>query len=283
MAWLVNGVKVPEELVREEFHRLARDPHWNTIANVTERARQLRVAAERCAQDRVLIEQAAAKDERPIDGRAVDAEIERQRAQRGGPVPGDPAMLRRATEWRLRVHRAQSEMVSAAVPPSTGELLAFFEANRAEFRKPEMFEASHIVKYVNREQSEEQAEARITEVEKELERGLPFHEAADRFSDCSDPGGRLPEFPAGYMVEEFEEELRQLQPGERSGIFTTPFGFHIAVLHSMKPAGYAGFEEVRARIEQVLTYARQHEAYQRSIEQLRTTAEIYWLPDQAAK
>ena len=90
-------------------------------------------------------EQLAAKDKRPIGSEAVDAEIQRQTAQLGGRLPGDPAMLRRATEWRLRVVRTQTEMVAGAAQPTGEDARAFFEANRNQFQRPEMFEASHIV------------------------------------------------------------------------------------------------------------------------------------------
>jgi hypothetical protein len=51
MPYLVNGQAVTEELIREEFGRIGRDPQWQRVADLTERARQLRAAAEQCAQD----------------------------------------------------------------------------------------------------------------------------------------------------------------------------------------------------------------------------------------
>jgi hypothetical protein len=45
------------------------------------------------------------------------------------------------------------------------------------------------------------------------------------------------------MVEEFEDAIRDLKPGSRTGIFRTPFGFHIAELRGKVPAGQVGFEE----------------------------------------
>ena len=138
--------------------------------------------------------------------------------------------------------------------------------------------ASHIVKYVNHEQSEEQAEERIELAPAELERGEPFAEVANRHSDCKDKGGDLGQFSAGHMVEDFEEAIRELEPGERSDIFTTPFGFHIALLHEKIPAGQASLEEVHDAIERVMTFARQHEAYLRAIAEMRSRADIRWVP-----
>jgi len=278
MPYLVNGQIVPEQLIREEGNRIARDPQWQTILDPVERARHIRAAAEQCAQDRILIEQAAARDPRPIDAAALEQAIQTQKSQWGCRSGFDNNQIRQLTERNLRVQRVRQEMIGGAVKPTAEEVEAFFNAHRDKFPRPEMFHASHIVKYVNHEQSEEQAEADIAAALAELERGVPFAEVADHRSDCKDKGGDLGQFPAGYMVEEFEEAIRGLEPGQRTGIFTTPFGFHIAQLHSKTAAGQASFEETRVGIERVLTFGREHEAYLRTIAELRCRADIRWVP-----
>jgi hypothetical protein len=278
MPYLVNGQLVTEELIREEFVRIGRDPRWQSIPDLTDRAHRLRAAAEHCAQDRILIEQAAANDMRPIESGALEQEVARQSAQWGCRTAFDYNELRRLTERNLRVQRIRQELVAGAIKPAVEELEAFYNAHRYNFPRPEMFRASHIVKYVNHEQSEGQAESGIEVALAELETGEPFAEVANRHSDCKDKGGDLGQFPAGHMVEEFEEVIRELEPGERSDIFTTPFGFHIALLHEKIPAGQASFEEVRDSIERVMMFASQHAAYLRAVVELRSRADIRWIP-----
>jgi hypothetical protein len=278
MPYLVNGQSVPEELIKEEFGRIGRDPQWQNIADLAERASRLRAAAQQCAIDRILIEQTAASDSRPIDPAALEEEVARETARWGCRGAFDRNELGRLTERNMRVARIRQDMVAGAVQPTAEEIETFYDANRDNFRRPDMFHASHIVKYVNHEQSEEQAEAGIESALEELERGVPFAEVADRHSDCKDKSGDLGQFPAGQMVEDFEEEIRALKPGERSDIFTTPFGFHIAFLHELSPAGPATLDQVRAGIERVLTYARQHEAYLRAVAEMRAQADIRWAP-----
>ncbi len=81
-------------------------------------------------------------------------------------------------------------------------------------------------------------------------------------------------FPAGYMVDEFENVLRALSLGERSGIFPTPFGLHIAELRERLPPATASLEDVRDEIERVLTFSRSHEAYMQAVARLRVGADI---------
>src|ERR1017187_6358070 len=278
MPYLVNGQVVSEELIQEELGRIGRDPQWQTILDPAERAYRLHAAAEQSAQDRILIEQAAAGDPRPIDAAALEEEVQRQRAQWGCRSAFDENQLRQLTEHNLRVQRIRQELVAGALKPTVEEAEALFSANPDKFPRPELFHASHIVKYVNHEQSEEQAEEGIQVALAELERGVTFAEVAGRHSDCKDKGGDLGQFPAGYMVEEFAEAVRALQPGQRSDAFTAPFGFHIAQLHSIKAAGPATFEEVRAGIERVLNFASEHQAYMRAVAEMRSRADIRWVP-----
>jgi hypothetical protein len=111
MPYLVNGQPVTEDLIREEFNRLGRDPQWQKILDPTERNQRLRVAAEHCAQDRILIEQFAANDPRPIDFATLEQEVARQSAQWGCRTAYDYKELRRLTESNLRIQRIRQEGV----------------------------------------------------------------------------------------------------------------------------------------------------------------------------
>lgn len=170
MPYVVNGQLVTEDLIREEFGRICHDPQWQAIPDLTERTQRQRAAAEQSAQDRILIEQTAASDPRPIDSATLDQEVHRQRVQWACRSAFNDEHLRQVTERNLRVQRIRQELVAAAVKPTSEEVEAFFKANNGQFQRPELFNASHIVKYVTHEQSEEQAEAGIEAALAELKR-----------------------------------------------------------------------------------------------------------------
>ena len=67
MPYVVNGQTVPEELVRQESERIARDLRWRDIPDESKRARRIHGPAEQAAIDRVLVEWAAVGDPRPVD------------------------------------------------------------------------------------------------------------------------------------------------------------------------------------------------------------------------
>jgi len=282
MPYVVNGQAVSEELILRESERIGRDPRWKTIPDEAERARRLRAAAEHSAIDRMLVEQAAANDPRPIDANVFEQALKRQKLTGRCREAFDDSMLRREIERQFRLQRTSSEMAAGAAKPTAAEVEAFYKTNRDNFRSPGLFHAAHIVKHVNGDQSEEQARAGIEAALAELERGAPFSEVAEKHSDCKGKGGDLGQFPASEMVQEFEDSIRTLEPGQRTGIFRTPFGFHIAELRGKTAAGPASFEEVRADIERVLTLQNQHRAYLRAVAELRSRAQIRLVPAEQA-
>ena len=119
---------------------------------------------------------------------------------------------------------------------------------------------------------------RIETALSELEAGTPFTEVAERYSDCKGNGGDLGRFPPGEMVDEFEQALRAIEPGKRTGIFRTPFGFHIAELRAWNRDALAPFEDVHEDIRRVLTMSSEHHAYQQAVHSLRQKAKITRAP-----
>jgi parvulin-like peptidyl-prolyl isomerase len=276
MPHLVNWQPVPAAWIREEEERLSHDLQFQSIADAAERARQLRIAAQHSAIDRIVVEQAAAKDPRPIDRRAVEQEVQRQKQAANCRTAFDDKLLRQGIERLFRLQRLHTEMVAGAAPPAAREVEAFYEANRENFRSPELFQAAHIVKHVNREHDADKARAGIEAALADLESGQPFAEVAERHSDCKGNGGNLGQFPAGQMVQEFDDAIRLLEAGQRTGIFTTPFGFHIAELRARTEPRPASLEEVRADIERVLTMQNQHQVYLHAVAELRSRADVRW-------
>jgi parvulin-like peptidyl-prolyl isomerase len=76
------------------------------------------------------------------------------------------------------------------------------------------------------------------------------------------------------MVEEFEEVIDALAPGEVSEIFETPFGFHLARLDDRRPERSKDLEEVRDEITRELLETNRDGAFKDFLNGLREKAEI---------
>jgi len=274
----INGQPLPEERILAGEERLAGTPQWKSAAGHPEYAQRLRAAAEQVAIDRALIELSALNDPRPIDASLIADALQRLRSAGNPGSDADGGEVRQAVERELRVLRATQEMVAGAPQPSAAEVEAFYLANREKFRARELLHAAHIVKHVNQEQSEDQARAGIEAALAELESGVPFAGVADRHSDCKGNGGDLGSFPPGHMVDEFDQAIRDLQPGQRTGIIRTRFGFHIAELRGRSAGAPASLDDVRQDIARVMLVMNQHQSYLRAVVELRARADIHWTP-----
>jgi parvulin-like peptidyl-prolyl isomerase len=167
-----------------------------------------------------------------------------------------------------------SGIMQKTARPKPKEIAAYYQQFKSLFHVPESIRAAHIVKNVDETASEEQAAAAIREIEIALRDGAKFGDLADRYSDCPGDGGDLGFFARGEMVDEFETAVCALQPGETSGVFRSPFGFHIAKLIERRPARLRPLNEVRGEIEEHLWSEKKQRAAADFIEGLRARAEI---------
>jgi peptidyl-prolyl cis-trans isomerase C len=134
------------------------------------------------------------------------------------------------------------------------EVEAYYNENKAQFNKPAQAKASHILV-----DTEDQAQ----DIKKEIEAGLSFEEAAQKYSKCPSnaKGGDLGFFGQGQMVPEFEQAVFAMEVGDMSAPVQTQFGFHLIKKTDAADGGEAEFGEVRSNIVQQLTVQKQNEVY----------------------
>jgi hypothetical protein len=270
----VNGETIPMELIREEERRLAQTPEWQGVPDGLEKSMGMRQAAELRAIDGILLRQETEKDLRSIDPDLVAAHVERLTTTQTCRVLFDDGPLSRQIEGQLRLQRTMRELMGPVPEPTEDEIARVYKAGRQDFQRPEMVHAAHIVKQVDETHPEADARAGIEAALAALESGEPFEAVADRLSDCKGNGGDLGEFARGAMVDEFDNVVFTMKAGERSPIFRTPFGFHIAEVRSKTPGGIAELREVKDAIRHFLTAMREQDAARKVAERLRAQARI---------
>ena len=270
----VNGEVISSEQIHAEENRLRAEEEWRQASDHPEFKMRLRAAAEERIVNRVLLRQAAAACNHPLDGQAVEVELDRQMKGHGCRSAYDARELRAHIEETLRLERVIEAIGGKIALPAEGDLKKFYRQNREKFLSPELVWAAHVVKHIG-EGCDEQEALRIIEAAREsLDRGTAFASTAQQYSDCREKDGDLGYFSRGVMVPEFEAVVFALQPGERSGIFRTPFGFHIAEVRGRRAPRPLLFEHVRADIEKGLTFVAKTEAFGRTIAVLRQRAVI---------
>jgi peptidyl-prolyl cis-trans isomerase C len=148
--------------------------------------------------------------------------------------------------------------VTNKVEVSEGDIKAYYESHKDEFKMPEMVRARHILIKTDPSASDndnKKAREKAEDILKKIKAGEDFAKLAADLSD--DPGsktkgGDLGFFPKGIMVKSFEDVAFSLKPGEVSGIVETQFGYHIIKVEEKKEAGMEPFDTAKEKIKQKL-------------------------------
>lgn len=142
------------------------------------------------------------------------------------------------------------------------ELQQFYNENRGMFETGDSVKASHILV-----DSLEKAQ----EVYSELENGMSFAAAAEKYSSCPSKakGGDLGYFTTGKMVPEFEKAAFSLPVGETSKPVQTQFGYHIIHVTDRQTSEQKSLDQVRSQVSQQALARKQEETYYAKIAELR--------------
>ncbi|CDM67356.1 peptidil-prolyl cis-trans isomerase [Clostridium bornimense] len=142
------------------------------------------------------------------------------------------------------------------------ELEDYYNVNKDTFTEGESVRAKHILVATEDE---------ALKVKKEIEEGLSFEEAAQKYSTCPSnvSGGDLGFFHAGQMVPEFEKAAFEAEIGDVTEPVQTQFGFHLVKVEEKKPAVVKSFEEVKDVIRKNILTDRQRYKVASKADELR--------------
>lgn len=169
----------------------------------------------------------------------------------------------------------ETEAIRESVKLDEQDLRTAYAASIEEFTIPEEVRARHILFRLPPEPDEEtiaETSSAAQEILREIRNGADFSTLAEENSDdtaTATSGGDLGWFRRGRMTPEFEEVAFSLKIDETSDIVQTPFGLHIIRLDGSRPEQVRPFEEVRAQLDQRITFERSEEIADQRAEELR--------------
>jgi peptidyl-prolyl cis-trans isomerase C len=156
---------------------------------------------------------------------------------------------------------------SKSVAVTDDQVAQFYEANKAIFKEPETFRASHILG-----RTEEEAKKALSR----LKAGEPFPKLAEELS--SDPTkareGDVGYFSKGQLIPEFEKACEDLKAGQTSGIVKSALGYHIILLAERRPPRERSLEEVKDALRRQLASQGQQRQVEAFVQELRSKAQI---------
>lgn len=180
----------------------------------------------------------------------------------------DEAMWSPLTQQRLQKFAAK---LDSSMPPVDTTNMAQKYASSTD-----IFAARHILfMFPNQDTAKADSVRRRAESVRAQVTERNFQDMAKRHSQDGSAanGGDLGLFPTGQMVAEFEQGVRNLKPGEISGLVRTQFGYHIIRRST--------FDEVKDPFTQAYTGQSKQNASRDYIEKAQEAAQITVRPNAA--
>lgn len=282
MTLVVNGERIDDNEITAEIERLR--PRYEQIfadKNIEEREAQLQQWSRENVIERTLLRQEAAKDGESVSEAEIEAALTNLRGRFETPEAlltalevEDEEQAKKAVALQIKTQRKIDQVYAGLTPPSDEALRDYYEANSDQFQSGEKIHVAHIVKHVNWQTNDDEAQEIMAQARQEIRDGAAFEMIVGKYSDCPDRGGDIGTVGRGEMVEEFEDMVFKLAVGEVSDVFRTRFGYHIAKVYNHTPAGVLDFEEVKAKVVNELTEKRRDQALGDYLDNLRGQATI---------
>jgi parvulin-like peptidyl-prolyl isomerase len=257
---IINGEKVEWRNIEAEIERMR--PRYEEVVrpqNKTSGDTELIEWAKDNVVEHVLIRQQACKD---------DAKS----GQTKNSDKADPASESR------RIQSFIEKLNSNVKKPEIGEIKEFYKQNKELFVAPEQVHAAHIVKHTGQGKEATTVFVEMMKIKEQLDSGAIFEEVASRSSDCPGNSGDLGYFARGQMVQEFDDVVFTMKPGDISDVFMTSFGYHIAKVHDRRPGGPVSFEQAREMISRRLHEDKRNKALEQYLDDLKQKAVIEEMP-----
>ncbi len=195
------------------------------------------------------------------------------------------ADLRRDTRKTMAADRLLASVTSKDSNVSDADVKRFYEDNRAAFNHPAQVRLSHILLRIPDGATTAQrtaARARADELLATLRGGADFATVARAQSDdkaTGSGGGDLGYIATSELPDEVAAATAALQPGQTSGVITSPYGLMIVQLTGRRDAGITPLAEVDAQIRAVLQKQARQAQQAALVASLRKQAKIeYGVP-----
>lgn len=282
MAIVVNGERIEDRDIQHEVQRLR--PSYEqafTDLDPARREAQLSEWSKENVIERVLLRQEAKTSGKAIPAADIEAALARLKEQYDKPedlhkefcVDSDDK-IREIIELQMKVEHKIRDIYAAAPEPSESEIAEYYEQNKEQFKSGDQVRVAHVVKYVNWQTDEATAMETVVRAHEEIERGAPFEAVVEKYTDCADSGGDLGYVMRGQMVEEFEDVIFNLSPGQVSNVFRSRFGFHIAKVYDRKPPAIPDLKDIKKQIAEAVRDQKREQALGEYLDRLRSKAVV---------
>ena len=256
--------------------------------------------------DLELIYQEARQLKLSVDPQVVQNEITKIKEQFPSPAMFDSALMFQGLTEELLAkkidkHLLAEEFLRSQIIPQVkvddSRAKAYYDQNKPMFKRPQMYDVSHIFVGTLNDTQEGQAETeearkeaqkmiqginaeareKIGTVAAELESGADFFALVKKYSEddtTKDKRGNLGVLLPDTTIPELAEAMVRLKPGQTSHIIKSSFGYHIIKLIEVVPSEMLPYAEVKADILNIMLKAETEKLKNEAVAKFRKTAKI---------
>lgn len=277
MALIVNGQFIGDDILQTELMHLC----GGNLASASTGPKldALLQVAEQNVVERVLLWQMACESNLQVTSEEISAERRKRWGSSTNSICGQGVTSSLHTD--LLIEKMRRSLTRHVPRPTRAEQEQAYQASGDKYFLPEQVLAAHIIRNCECQREEAAAFEVLRKAEEELNAGRAFAKVARLYSDC-EGDGQIGWIARGEMVQEFEDVVFALNKGERSPIFQTIFGFHIAMTINRKAAHQRSFEEVRPEISLALFDERKQSAVRQAVAGVARRSQIQRV-DQASQ
>lgn len=193
-----------------------------------------------------------------------------------------PDVLKKLLRERLIISKLLRDEVYARIPLTDADTQAYFKAHPELAKVDEKVHCAQIV---------QKSEAEAKKVKQQIDKGMPFEEAASRYSIApeANKGGDLGSFTHGIMPKVIDEACFSLAVGKVSDVIVSEDGepvpedendaslthlYHLFKVVQKKPAETLPYERAREAVEGKLRSERQELAERAFLANLRKSGAV---------
>jgi hypothetical protein len=265
MAFIINGARINDEVLEEEFESLKE--HYLRLGEAVccDRDAELREYARDNVVNRTLLEQESVKRFGAIDDAAVEARFEELKSEHGGEQSfyentgfsrGDRRVILEKLKSSMTIDRLLDADVKGPDKPTDEELEAWYRANLDQFMGEEEVRVSQIFIEPSSHEAAREAFIALRDLRRELLTGKDFDEAAREHGSDEDREIDLGFMKQGRTLPEVEAITFSMEIGEISPIVATHYGFHLFKVTDRREAAPIPRSEIPGLEEKYLAERR---------------------------
>lgn len=235
-------------------------------------------------EDKLIIQEAQ-KEGITVAGKEVDERIVEIKSKFPNEEEFEAALegqglnldiLEKRYEEQARMKKIFDKKVKSQIVIVPTEVQEYYKGHISEFEEPETVVLRVITLKVNQPEEKQKVFEKAQNIRKAFDEGKTFEEMAQKFSEdaYAIEGGLMGYVKKGQLMQEIDEKIFALKPGEFSDVIESDLSFRIFKVDEKILPHTSSFEQVREKIQNAIYQEKVKEKFDEWLDKLKKDAYI---------